>query len=241
MSTHPPIRIPFDDQHRAQAIRVPPDIAPAQALNALQLPPFHAAVTVHGGAGNMEVTLYDAVRELLLKGLAPLAEAHQWLIADGATDTGIAHLLGATRAAVGGTYPLVGIMPHQRARYPGGPENGTERLALNPQHSHFIFVEGEDFGIESELFVGIVQASGVPGVALVINGGEIVYDEVKRHAAQGNTLVVVRGSGRIADKLADPDSDEFRALPGTPRLHIIDIDQPEALADLLQTLLVTEA
>ncbi len=241
MSTHIPIRIPFDDQHRARAVCVPPEFAPEQALDALQLPSFQATVAVHGGAGNMEVELYDAVRELLVTGLAPLAQAHQWLIIDGATETGVAHILGAARAAIGGTYPLVGVMPHRRAQYPGGPENGTERLPLNPQHSHFIFVEGEDFGVESALFVGLLRASGAPGVALIINGGEIVYDEVKRHAAQDNTLIVVRGSGRIADKLADATSDEFRALPRHTRLHIVDVDRPDVLASLLETLLTGDA
>lgn len=237
MSQHSRFTITFDPQHTATAIQVPRDYAPGDALNALDLPPYNGIIVVHGGAGSMEQDVIETVQDYLLKSLAPLAQQKQLLIVDGATDSGIGHILGEVRGHTNSTYPLLGIMPHRFARYPGAPKQDSEQYPLNPNHSHFIFVDGENFGDESELMVGLLHATSKPGLALIINGGQVVFDEVKRHAAQGNLLVTLRGSGRIADKLADARSDEHSALPDGTHMHIAEMDEPETLTALISGLL----
>ncbi len=230
------LTIQFDATHRAQAIYVQPDAPPAGVLTALNLPPYRHVVTVHGGAGNMAIELVGAVQDFLLRGLIPLAEQEHILVADGGTDVGVMHALGAARAQAHATFPLVGVTPHRFARFPGSPTDG-DREALNSAHTHFVLVEGDDFGVESALLVGLLRGSGRTGFALVINGGGIVFDEVKRHAAQGNPIVTVRGSGRVADELADPSSERRRQLPPDARLYVADLHSPQAFMGLAYRLL----
>ncbi len=232
--------IQFDETHHAGAIHIPAQTPPPQALAALDLPPYQAAILVHGGAANMEPDLIDAVRHFMITGLAPLAEKQRILIIDGGTQSGSARALGDARQTINGTFPLVGVVPFRYVLYPGGPPFNPERIPLNPAHTHFIFVDGEEFGAESGLMVGLLRATGKPGLALIVNGGDIVLNEVRAHAVMRNTLVVVNGSGRIADKLADPGTPERRTLPSHVRLHVADIQKPDEFAALITTLLNVE-
>jgi len=237
MSQHEPFTIQFDDTRSATAIHVPAQTPPPQALAALKLPPYEGALLVHGGAGNMEPELIEAVRHFVVNGLAPLAQDRNILIIDGGTQSGAARILGDARQAIDGTFPLVGVVPHRYVLYPGGPPFAPDRIPLNPAHTHFIFVDGEKFGVESGLMVGLLRAAGKPGLALIINGGDIVLNEVRAHSVMRNTLVAVKGSGRIADKLAEPDSAERRTLPSHVRLHVVDAKKPEDFVALVNGLL----
>jgi hypothetical protein len=231
-----PFTIPFGTQ-QATAVKVQPHTPPAQALAALGLPPFRGVIVIHGGAGAMERSMVPAVRAFLADAVVPLAQTHTLLIADGATQTGVARLMGEVRAAAGATFPLLGVAPHRYVTYPGGPSPSKERYPLDPHHSHFIFVEGDGFGVESALLVGLLQASGVPGFALIVNGGKIVMEEVRAQATQGNAIVIVRGSGRAADRLADTASAERASLPPGARLYLAEVRAPAAFGALARRLL----
>ncbi len=231
-----PFTIPFDTAHHAQALYVAPDAPPADVLAALGLPPYRHVVTIHGGAGNMALDVVGVVQDFLVKGLIPLAEQDHVLIADGGTDVGVMHAMGAAREQTRATFPLVGVTPHRFVRFPGSPTDG-EREALNPAHTHFVLVDGDAFGVESALLVGLLRASRRTGFALVINGGGIVFDEVQRHAAQGNPIVTVRGSGRVADELADPNSERRQQLPPDVRLYVADLRKPQSFMALAYRLL----
>lgn len=238
MSNGARISIRFDREHTATAVRVGAHESPARVLTALGLPPYDGIIVVHGGAANMEIELIDPVRAFLVAGLAPFAQARRILVVDGGTQIGVPRVMGEAREHIRGTYPLLGVVPHRCVTYPGGPALDGERIPLNRSHSHFIFVEGDEFGVESELLVGLLRASAKPGLALIVNGGDIVLKEVMAHVEQGNALVTVRGSGRIADKLADPASEERAALPPGVRLHIAELSAPQDFARLLARLLV---
>ena len=232
--------IQFDAQRSARAIRVSPTAEPQQVLSALDLPLCTGIVVVHGGAGNMETELLSAVREFLARGLAPLAEERHLLVVDGGTQAGVPRVLGEARRAIGATFPLVGVTPYRYVLYPGGPAWSEDRIPLNPDHTHFALVDCDDFGAESPLLVGMLRGCGLPGLALIINGGQIVFQEVLAHAREGNTLVTVRDSGRIADQLADPTSEEHAALPEGVRLRVANLRAPEAFTAILKTALSEE-
>lgn len=237
MSDPTRLLIRFDDMHRAPALLVDHDDSPSAVLSALDLPPYQGIVVVHGGAGAMEPELFEPVRRFLIEGLAPLAEARRLLVADGATQAGVPQLLGETRQAIGGTFPLLGVAPLHFVTYPDCPIVGEECVPLNSAHSHFALVREGGFGAESDLLVGLLRAAPRNGVALVINGGDIVFKEVLAHIRQGNPLITVRGSGRIADQLADPTSPESKQLPPGTRLHVADLHAPEIFSRLLTRLL----
>jgi len=240
MAANQPFTISFDER-QATAICVGPHEPPERVLAALALPPYRGAIVVHGGASALEASAMALVRAFFAEGVVPLADERRLLVADGATQTGVARLAGEARAAAGATFPLVGVAPHRYVTYPGGPPPGRERFALNPEHSHFVLVEGSKFGVESEFLVGLLHGAGVPGLALIVNGGKIVLAEVRAQAAQRTPIVIVRGSGRVADRLADSTSAERRMLPPGARLYVTDIRAPLAFRALALRLLALPA
>ena len=227
--TRQPFHIPFRAGAIAQAVRVPPNVDPARALDALRLPPFRGVIVMHGGAGGMSPEDVDTVRRALIAGLAPVAQRDRLLVIDGGTRAGAMQAMGDARAAVGGTYPLLGVCPAGAVSYPGGPAPSEERAPLDAGHTHFLLVEGDQFGVESALLVGLLRASGKPGAALIVNGGEIVERELAAHLEGGSPVVVLGGSGRLADQLADPASETRAALPAAAHLDTIDVNDPAAL------------
>jgi len=180
------ISIRFDREHTATAVRAGAHESPARVLTALSLPPYDGMIVVHGGAANMENELIDPVRAFFIAGLAPFAQSRRILIVDGGTQIGVPRVMGEAREHIQGTYPLLGVVPHRCVVYPGGPVLDGERIPLNPSHTHFIFVEGDEFGAESGLLVGLLRASAKPGLALIVNGGDIVLKEFGRRL-QANT------------------------------------------------------
>jgi hypothetical protein len=230
--------IHFDEQCSAVAVRVDARQPPQQTLAALHMPAYRGIVVTHGGAVGMEDELVTALQGFLTASLAPFAQEHHILLVDGGTQVGVPRAMGDARRAVHGTYPLLGVCPHRFATYPGGPSPSPDRFPLDPWHSHFILVEGDAFGVESDLMVSLLDVDERPGVALIINGGDLVSDEAQQHARLAHTLITINGSGRIADELADPHSVRRAALPSGTHLEVVDIGAPERLVGLLERLLL---
>jgi hypothetical protein len=237
MVDHTPLFIRFDEAHTAIAVRALPDDAPEQVLSRLNLPAYRGIVVVHGGAGRMEPEYVPTVRQFLFEALHPLAQTERLLLVAGGTQFGVPKLLGDVRQEGGGNYPLLGVVPYPRVSYPGGALTDDRHLPLHPAYSHFVLVEGSDFGVESKLLVSFLRGCGKPGLALIINGGEIVLQEVQTHAQHHNRLVTVAGSGRMADRLADGTSDERRALPDHAQLSVTQVNNPPGFIDLIRRLL----
>jgi hypothetical protein len=149
-------------------------------------------------------------------------------------------LLGQARRKLEGTFPLLGVTISESITYPGGP-TGENRFPLESNHSHFLIVKASEFGAESELIVGMATASNIPHLAMIINGGAIVRAEAERHAQNGTPLVVLKGSGRYADELANstPDSEIRAAFPPNAKIEIFDTQTgtPAGLYALLKLLL----
>ncbi len=232
-----PFNITFPNGNTARAARVKPSIPPVHALSALQLPKINGMLIVHGGAGNMEKEHMEKARTFITKSVAPFVQRNNLAVVGGGTQVGTPQILGEAREAIGGTYPLIGVVPYGTITYPGGPPPAENKASLNWRHTHFLFVEGDEFGVESNLLVGLLQASGMPGIALIINGGEIVFNEVKKHSASGNQIIAVQGTGRKADELADPTSAVRRQLTDLSKLHTVRTDSPDECASLLTQLI----
>lgn len=228
--------VSLGDGRTAAAIRVGATVSPLAALAALDLPAYQGVIVMHGGA-QLDAGLAAQITRFLAEGLAPLAEQRRLLVADGGTHAGTFAAMGEARRRMLGTYPLVGVCPYETATYANGPAPAEGRYSLDPNHSHFILVDGGGFGVESDLLVGLADAGPRPSLALIVNGGEIVAREAQMHAAHGTPVVVVRGSGRMADALADRASDISRLVPPTARLDVVDLADPAGLAATLKRLL----
>ena len=199
--------IDFGDGKTAYAVRLPRNASASAAADALRLPQPRPALVIMGGAGEMNPEMMRTTRSSIEDGLSRFAEEHNVVIVDGGTTAGVMGLLGFSRQRRNYNFPLVGVAPEVRVAYPGH-NPPTRQGDLDPNHSHFVLVEGEDFGAESDLLAGLGWAIADAGremiLGVIINGGEIVKQEA--HARATGTprfpLLTLDGSGRFADELA---------------------------------------
>src|SRR6185295_3182740 len=97
---------------------------------------------------------------------------------------------------------LIGVAPAGLVSYPGGPAEGTP---LEPNHSHFVLVDGNVWGSETGTMFNLAKTlitDKTPGVAILAGGGKNAVREVLQAVRQNLSLVVVEGSGGLADQIA---------------------------------------
>lgn len=199
------------------------------------------------------------LRRLLAEGVACVAAEEDITIIDGGTQAGVMQMIGEGRAAARDCAPLLGVCPAALVSWPGralsppvlstaeGPKGGPAGdglVPLEPNHTHFVLTPGNAWGDETEEMFALaaVLNDGVPSVAILANGGSIAQDEVLHNVCQGREIIVIRGSGRLADVIAavvagdvEPPDDEIAAIVQEGRITLFDIgDEPEALAALIR-------
>jgi hypothetical protein len=238
-----PQRIDFGDDNQAFMVEVEVDIDPALALQQLGIQDVMGVIVVEGGAAS---TSKQALRKLwlyFLKGLVPFAQRHRIMVVDGGTDAGTYKLLGEARRRWGATFPYVGVTVNKTAAYPGGPSPSEKRWPLDRHHSHFLLVNGEDFGDETQLLVGLASLGKVPGIAVVAGGGQLVQKETRLHAQRGTPIIALKGSERYAEKLATDTLTRIRPdnFPDDSKITVFDIEaeEPKHLYNLLKFQLFT--
>lgn len=183
----------------ARTVTVNFDADPDEVRNRLRLPMFEHAILLHAGADKSTKELMEKLEPTFREELAPLASKYHIPLLDGGTDSGFVGMMGKARAASGGTFPLIGVTPLQNAAIQN--LEGETRYELEENHTHVVLVKGGEFGIESQMLVGLGRAISKNPIALFINGGEIVRKEARMVARMGIPLLVMEGSGRLADEL----------------------------------------
>jgi hypothetical protein len=152
-------------------------------------------------------------------------------------------MLGRARAERNGMFPLVGVAASGTVRVPGGP---TIDDAAEPErhHSHLVLVPGEVWGDESSWLTDVadVIAGECASVTVVVNGGEITYADAKGSLDRGRPVVVLAGTGRTADAIADARA----GRPADPRavevaasrlVRLVAVDDAAAVHHAIDTLL----
>ena len=178
----------------------------ADIIHALDIGQPKALILVVGGAADLDATVQARLVQLCSRGIARAAANVFALIIDGGTQAGVMALVGQGVADRGRKTALVGVAPAGKVTYPDGPVDGNiaDGAALDPNHSHFVLVESGEWGGETETMYAIAEALAqtIPVVTVLINGGSIARDEVLRSVRQGWPIIVVQGSGRLADDIA---------------------------------------
>ncbi len=219
-------RIVFPNGNQALAVLLPTTANAHDLPSLLHIPPFHSVIMLVGGAESMKDTLDHKLARLFTHGIALLAATHNALIIDGGTQSGVMELMGAAIAAQLHRSPILGVSPAGLVSYPGQSERGghVERGPLDPNHSHFVLVETDAWGGETAVMYELAQlfSQGLPSVAIVVNGGAIAIQEMLYNVRQRRPILVLQGSGRVADEIAQL----WQAKPAT----IIDPD----LAEIIQ-------
>ena len=234
----------FPDGFAARAVEIIDVEDLHSAVDILGLEPPRPTVVVVGGAGGLDEADIDRLRPIFASGIVPVLERHQAAAVDGGTLAGVMRLCGEARASLGASFPLVGVAAAGTVQLPGRPPSPDGGAALEPHHSHFLIVPGDKWGAEAPWIshTATVLAGSSPSVTVLVNGGHIAYDDVERSVQDGRRVVVVAGSGRTADTLADTldgaeSAERAQALTDSGLISSVPVDQPAALADALGAIL----
>lgn len=213
----------FENGHQATAVFPKAGTQAQEILNALAVSQPKAVILSIGGAGTLDSSLLPRLTQLYSRGVARAAIEAEALILDGGTQAGVMALMGEAVAARGDQTILIGVAPAGKIHLPGSEQ--TEGTLLEPNHSHFVLVEGNDWGAETPVLFDLVQcltnerktvlaareadqqaekagAGKIPVVAVLSGGGAVSRKEVLRTIRQNIPLLVVEGSGGFADEIA---------------------------------------
>jgi hypothetical protein len=224
-----PEKISFSDQHEASWLRVGNEAELPEALLALGLNPPRSVVVLIGGASGLQKEHATIITRATAM-MAQLADLTGSAIIDGGTQSGVMAWMGQARAQAGYSFPLIGVAAEGVVTWPGGPEENV-RTHLEPNHTHFILVSGNRWGDESPWIAKIATqlAGALPSVTILINGGEISRHDVKNSLAAGRPVIILQGTGRLADELANQ--------PLQPLMTVIAAADLAALAAQLRAIL----
>ena len=187
----------------------------------------------------------------VLKVAVEVAAEQDAAIVTGGTDAGVLHLLGLAlssaprrpRVVVGvapdallaptGPDASAVVTPEAAAGAESAPSSEDEPARVDPQLTALVRVPGAAWGDETSALSEIVAriAGEQPAVALLAGGGDGSRAEVVEHLSRGRAVVVLAGSGRLADELAGPaaiDDVDLTALRATGDVHVARLDESVA-------------
>ena len=198
--------IHFPNGNLAQAILPPAGTRATDLLHTLNIRQPNAVIIIAGGASKMDAQVHPDLDRLFSRGIAQVATSTRALIIDGGTHAGVMASMGQAVAEQQRRSTLLGVAPAGVVTYPGKSSamSGSESVPLDPNHSHFVLVETDKWGGETETMYELAKALSAdrPSVAVLINGGSIAKSEVLHNVRQRRPIIVIEGSGRLADEIA---------------------------------------
>lgn len=212
------------------------------ALRALGIRTGRPVLVVVGGADGMApehlAPLADTAEHVLR-----MLERWDGAIVDGGTDSGVMKVMGQARHSAGAAVPLIGVAAEGTVDIPGNLER-PDAAELERHHSHVILVPGDTWGDESPWLstVATAIANGRPSLTLVINGGQITYDDIDHSLKEGRPVVVLAGTGRTADAIAAaasgnaPNAAAAR-IAASADTRIVPLNDPRVLYSTLESIL----
>jgi hypothetical protein len=231
------------------SVFAPADVSGDEAVAALALPRPRGLIVLNGGTIEVSPELGSVLRRSLGDGIARVAIDERLTVVTGGTDAGIFSLFGQALDDER-TAPCIGVVPAGRITWPGqafptGRGPGDEELvSLEPHHSHFLLVTGEDWGVETKAMLELSEALSVDcsSLAVLAGGGAGARREVLGHVRAGRGVIVLAGTGRFADELAGVLARRHAADPETAEIVATDLvmvvdgvaDEPSGLADIVR-------
>ena len=193
----------FPNNKRATAVFPATDASTADILAPLNVRPHKTVILIIGGANNIDEKLAPRLIQLFGRGIARAAANANAVIIDGGTKSGVMAMMGQGVADRGCKCSLIGVAPKALVSYPGSAVSATT-VDLDPNHSHFVLVEGNAWGSELATIFELASALTIdaPGVAILASGGAHARDEAIQVVRRNLPLIVIEGSGGLADEIA---------------------------------------
>ncbi|TVP57058.1 MAG: hypothetical protein EA343_23020 [Nodularia sp. (in: Bacteria)] len=239
-----PFSFSFPNGQTADAVQVDDFANLSAALHDLGFQGSRPLLVLVGGASKVSEADLARLRLLFVEVIAPLVEELNADVVDGGTDAGVMKMMGQARSEINATFSLIGVAPLGTITLPHAVATSSNTEALEPHHTHFVLVPGSNWGDESpwQARIASLIANEAPSVTLLINGGEIALLDVMENLKVGRTVVVIAGSGRLADEIAfarnHPESEvreKVAEVVGQSHLLLFDLSEPMSeLAKLLR-------
>lgn len=224
-------RLSFNEGQTATAATVSEAGELSDALEQMGLVGCHPILVIVGGASQMSKADFVRIQSLFVEVLAPIAQRLGAYIVDGGTDAGVMQLIGNARHQINAQFPLIGVAPTEKVILPNQTKSSDDAVLLEPHHTHFILVPGNNWGDESPWIVEVatILAGGAPSVTVLINGGEITFLDAANSVIAGRLVMVIAGSGRTADKLVcalngEATDERAEKLAASGKLQTIDLE-----------------
>lgn len=263
--------IQLDNGRVVPVVKIPPRTTLIGLAAALTIPYTGGTVAIVGGAGAFDGPEYHLIRqrvELLLNELARLSISHNLAVVDGGTSFGVMRLMGQICKNHNYRFPLVGVAPsgmviwhgnqgmnYQQTWFGGRitPEmierykrnQLNEPVPLDDYHSAFVLVDANEWGEEVEMLAAVAHelAGQNHSLEVLINGGAVARRDVTAYLQHGGQVIVVEGTGRFADELAQAVRAGYsldpllQAVINTNRVHLFSVyDSPQLFLQLLMRL-----
>src|SRR5271170_464361 len=200
-------------------------------------------VLISGGADTFDPAIAPKLTQLIGRGLLCAGRAAGAVIIDGGTDAGVMGLIGRTAGAMAEPTPLIGVAPEALIQTPdiSPVEADGGRVALAPNHTHFVLTQGEAWGAETPVMFDLGQAIAgkLPVIVVMIGGGQVALSEILHAVRRHWRVLIIEGSKGTADellaqwtaKVARDDNPLIAEILADGDLHAFPIgDPPEALA-----------
>ena len=201
----------------------------------MNLTEHRPVLVVIGGASLISEADLLRLQRLFVEVLAPLAQELGLVVAEGGTDAGVMRLMGNARSQIEGTFPLIGVSPITLVKLSNHDNASSDAAFLEPHHTHCFLVPASQWGHESPWLAKIasVLAGEHPSVTVLINGGAIALVDAMENVKLNRPLIVIGGSGRLADEIAaaisNPEEgmrEEVASLIKTGQVTVFNLAEP---------------
>lgn len=217
--------IRFSNGHEARLVRACAGDQPDELLQALGVAAARTVILIIGGADGLEEAIKPRLKQVFSRAVVRAANRSGAVILDGGTQSGIMELLGYGVSLSHEKPPLIGVAPAGLVSYPGsGNGASAEPAPLEWNHSHFVLAEGNAWGDETPMLFQLAESLGRndrPVIAVLVNGGSRTREEVLQTVRRGWPLVIVGGTGRLADEIDGLLQSPDRKVPDADIAEIV--------------------
>lgn len=199
--------INFSSSQYAPALRVDPNQNAQDIIDVFGLRSPRPTIFITGGAGGMSEEDRQSTQSVIEAGIAHFANENGITVIDGGTESGVMQMIGEARMKNNYKFPLIGIAPVDKVSYPGWQGKETE-AELQRGHTHFVLVNSDQWGGESQMIVNLTRAISKKehrSLGILINGGKIAEHDVylaTKQSSESIPILVLDGSGRAADRVS---------------------------------------
>src|SRR5215216_947861 len=179
------------------AVNITDDKQIQQALVDLQIPHPKPVIVLVGGASGIGLLDQFPMRKAI-RVIGRLAEETESIVVDGGTQAGVMKEIGKQRKQNKFTFPLIGVVFDSLLM-----QEEKAKSILDPNHTHFFFIPGENWGDESAWIskIATVIAEDKKSITVLVNGGNISRTDVEYSLMEDRPTFVMRGTGRMADQI----------------------------------------